>query len=78
MDTTTKKSTTLSEGRAAEVLSVPRSTLMSWRKGGHLRDDLLVESQWGRPSGQGVAVLYDVAVLEGVTTRGESLFKVKL
>lgn len=67
------KSAGLSEVQAASRLGVPRSTLLSWRKRGLLRADLLKP---GNPLDKRSTLLYDEDLIDDVILGIESVFAV--
>lgn len=61
-----------SEAEVADLLGYPRRTLASWRKAGKLPAGLLVIPD--RPAGQGVALQYNMAVIDSIAAGERRLF----
>lgn len=67
---------TYTQNEAAEVLGVHRNTLMSWRKQGKMRTDVVVSepaADLGIP--QNTVVLYDADLVDAIAAGRERLAK---
>lgn len=67
---------TYTQNEAAEVLGVHRNTLMSWRKAGKMRTDVVVSepaADLGIP--QNTVVLYDADLVDAIAAGKERLAK---